>query len=124
MKFTKVLATLPKPLRLAGVCFITVFALSTLYLSVLSSGPRAQVEVVSPWIFAAIGAASLTLGLILALDYQGSASAYANLGKAYRGESFWKPSLIRRFVRIFGAGMALIGVCFVVFPLLYLVTRP
>lgn len=123
MKYTRLLANLPKPLRIAGTSSIVVCALSITCLSVLPSGPNTLVEAFGPWVFVAIGASSLALGLVLALDYRGSATAYANLGKAYRGESFWNPSFIRRFTRVFGTGLTLVGICFVVLPLLYLFFR-
>lgn len=121
MKYTKLLTALPMPLRLAGVSFLAVFTLSLLCLFVLSSGPRTLLETFGTWAYAAIGAAALILGLVLALDYHGSASAYVDLVKAYRSENSWMTPFLRRYVRVFGAGLSLVGVCFVVFPLLYLV---
>lgn len=110
MKLTDSLRTFPAPLRIGALVFFAVFVLSFLSLSVLSGQGFAGRGLVA-WTIGSLGIAGSALGMILATDFRGSASAYARLSKTFGPDTGSR--FLVRFVRVFGGSFVVVGACFV-----------
>jgi hypothetical protein len=110
MKLTDRLRTLPAPLRIGALVDFTMFVLTFVSLSVLPMQGVAGRGFI-PWAIGSLGMATLAFGMILAADFQGSASAYARLSKTFGPESGSR--FLIRFVRAFGVTSVVFGACFV-----------
>jgi hypothetical protein len=100
-KYIKKLLTLPMPLRVGAMTFAGVFLI---FIGLGSFKERAVVALS----FGLLGVAGFVLGMILATDYRGSASAYAGLWSVEAGRSW-----LRIYIRALGAGFMVVGVVFV-----------
>jgi hypothetical protein len=101
-KSMRSLRTLPLPLRVGALSFLVVFPIAFIGL-ISSSGQRSAVA----FSIGLLGVDGFLLGMILASDYRGSASAYAGLWSVAAGS--WP----RIFVRVFGVGLMVVGALFV-----------
>lgn len=110
LKLTDGLRTLPSPLRIGALVDLGAFVLTFVALSVLPRQGVAGRDFI-PWALATLGMSSLAFGMILATDFQGSASAYARLSKTFGPESGSR--ILVHFVRAFGVVSVVIGACFV-----------
>jgi len=92
MKSTKMLSSLPLPLKATAITFAGLLVVSIVSLTLLLSAPRSLPGILVPSVFGLIGAAALFLGLVLATNYKGSTSALANVVKSRRNDSpGWLP---------------------------------
>jgi hypothetical protein len=111
----KALGSLPMPLRVAWLtCFGVILVTGVGPLVV----PRDVVRAAIPFAFGLVGLAAFFLGTILATDYRGSASATARLSAVGTG------SLLRVFLRVFGAGFMVVGALFVASFVVVVFVRP
>lgn len=110
LKLTDRLRTLPAPLRIGALVDFAVFVLTFVSLSVLPRQGAAGRDFI-PWALASLGMSSLAFGMILATDFQGSASAYARLSKTFGPESGSR--FLISLVRAFGVTSVVFGGCFV-----------
>jgi hypothetical protein len=110
LKLTDGLRTLPAPLRIGALVDFAAFVLTFISLSVLPMQGVAGLDFI-PWALGSLGLSSLAFGMILATDFQGSASAYARLSKTFGPVSGSR--FLVRFVRAFGVTSVVFGACFV-----------
>ena len=112
----KELGSLPLPLRVVWVtCFVVILVTVLGSLAV----PRDVVKAVFPYAFGLIGLAAFFEGLFLVTDYRGSLSATARLSRIGIG------SLLRVYLRVYGAVSMLVGAFFMTTSVFVLVfVRP
>jgi hypothetical protein len=117
MKLWRSMMKLPQPLKGGLVAYLIAFAV--VFVSVPASAvfTQGKLNPVMPWGMGALGLTVIVLGLMLAADLRGSARAYASMMKDYKpmGVDYSKSFFANpKFIRIFGAMFALIGIWFVV----------
>ncbi len=113
MNTTKTFGALPTPLRVAVLTFLGVFLIT--FISLISSPSQSAVI---PYAFGILGAATFVLGMTLATNYRGSASAFAERWPVAGGRS-----LMRVFIRVFGTCFMVGGALFVVASVVAIVAR-
>ncbi|MEZ2392178.1 hypothetical protein AB6813_22090 [bacterium RCC_150] len=77
---------------------------------------------VIPWMFGGLGVVGFLLGLMLLIDFHGSAHAYADMMKKYKpfGVDYSRSPFSRSaFLRFFGAAYMVIGLWFIVLSTLF-----
>jgi hypothetical protein len=117
MKFWRSMMRLPQPVKGCLVAYMIVFAVVFLSVPAAAFSGPGRPNPVTPWGMGALGLTAVGLGLVLAFDLRGSARAYASLLKDYKpmgvdySNSFFANP---KFVRIFGAVFAFVGIWFMV----------
>lgn len=96
-----------------------MIAFAVVFVSVPASSMfnQGKVSPLMPWGMGALGLTAIVLGVMLAVDLRGSARAYALMVKDHKpmGVDYSKSFFANpRFIRIFGAMFAFIGIGFVV----------
>jgi hypothetical protein len=117
MKLWRSMMKLPQPLKGCLVAYLIAFAV--VFVSVPASAILSQGKVnpVMPWGLGALGLTAVVVGVMLAADLRGSASAYASIMKNHKpmGVDYSKSFFANPVsIRIFGAMFALVGIAFIV----------
>jgi hypothetical protein len=108
---------LPQPVKGCLVAYLIVFGVVFVSVAATVSSGQGRLNPVMPWGMGALGLTAVVLGLVLASDLRGSARAYASLVKDYKpmGVDYSKSFFANpKFVRIFGAMFAFVGIWFMV----------
>jgi hypothetical protein len=117
MKLWRSMMKLPQPVKGALVAYLIVFAVVFVSVPASAMFSQGKLNSVLPWGMAALGLTVIILGVMLAADLRGSARAYASMMKDYKpmGVDYSKSFFANpKFIRIFGAMFALIGIWFLV----------
>ncbi|MCU1532253.1 MAG: hypothetical protein JWO49_1824 [Arthrobacter sp.] len=117
MKFWRSMMKLPQPLKGCLVAYLIAFAVVFVSVPASAISSQGKLNPVMPWGMGALGLTVVVLGVMLAADLRGSARAYALMLKDYRpmGVDYSKSFFANpKFVRVFGAMFAFIGIWFVV----------
>lgn len=117
MKFWRSMMKLPQPVKGCLVAYVIVFGVVFLSVPATAFSGPGHANPVMPWGMGALGLIAVVLGLVLASDLRGSARAYASLLKDYKpmGVDYSKSFFANpKFVRIFGAMFAFVGIWFMV----------
>ena len=117
MKLWRSMMKLPQPVKGCLVAYMIVFAVVFLSVPATAFSGPGRLNPVMPWGMGVLGLTAVVLGLVLASDLRGSARAYASLLKDYNpmGVDYSKSFFANpKFVRIFGAMFAFVGIWFMV----------
>jgi hypothetical protein len=117
MKLWRSVMKLPQPLKGCLVAYLIVFVVAFVSIPASAVFNQGKASPVTFWGMGTLGVVVIVLGVMLATNLRGSAGAYVSLLKDYKpmGVDYSKSFLANpKFVRIFGAMFAIIGVWFIV----------
>jgi hypothetical protein len=107
---------LPQPVKGCLVAYVIAFAAAFVSVPASALTGQGRLNPLTPWLMVALGVTAIVLGVVLAANLRGSAVAYASLLKDYKpmGVDYSKSLFASpKFVRLFGAMFAFIGIWFV-----------